>query len=66
LLWTIKIRCGNFFKKLDGIDLKIIVFEVKKRAFFTPYKIGPTNFESSWLKTFALHKLEAFGNVFGN
>jgi hypothetical protein len=42
------------------------VFEVKKRAFFTPCKIGSANIESSWLKTFALHKLEAFNLVLGN
>jgi hypothetical protein len=26
--------CGIFFKKVDHMDCKIIVFEVKKRAFF--------------------------------
>jgi hypothetical protein len=41
-------------------------FEVKKRAFFTYYKIGSANFESSWLKAFALQKLEAFDIVLGN
>jgi hypothetical protein len=53
--------CGKNFKKVDHID-----FEVKKRALFTPYKTGsawPSNFEYSWLKTFVLHKLEAFDIV---
>jgi hypothetical protein len=42
------------------------MLEVKKRAFFTPHKTGSANFESSWLKTFALYKLEAFDIVLGN
>jgi hypothetical protein len=66
LLWIIEIRCGNFSKKVDHIDYKNIVFEVKKRAFFTPCKTGLANFESSWPKTFVLHKLEAFDIVLGN
>jgi hypothetical protein len=49
-----KEMCGKSFKKVDFIDCKIIVFEVKKTAFFTSYKLGTTNFEFSWLKTFAL------------
>jgi hypothetical protein len=40
-----------------------IAFEVKKRASFTPYKTGLANFESSWLTTFALLKLEVFDIV---
>jgi hypothetical protein len=48
------------------IDCKIIVFEEMNRAFFTPCKTGSTNFKSSWLKTFALHKTEAFHIVFRN
>jgi hypothetical protein len=66
LLWTIKVMCGKSFKKVDHINCKIIAFEVKKRAFFTPCKTRLANFECSWLKTFALHKLEAFDNVLGN
>jgi hypothetical protein len=56
----IRIRCGKLFNKIDYIDCKIIVFEMKKRAFFTPYKTGSKTFESSWLKTLVLHKLEEF------
>jgi hypothetical protein len=58
--------CGFFFKKVDHIDCKIIAFEVKKKAFFTPHKTRSTNLECSWLKTFALHKLEAFDIVLEN
>jgi hypothetical protein len=54
------------FKKVDYIDCKIIMFEEMKRTFFTPYKIGSTNFEFSWLKLFALYKLGAFNIVLGN
>jgi hypothetical protein len=42
------------------------MFEVKKRAFFTPYKTRSTNFEYSWFKAFAQHKVEAFDVVLGN
>jgi hypothetical protein len=42
------------------------MFEVKKRAFLTPCKTSLANFESSWLKTFVLHKLEAFDIMLGN
>jgi hypothetical protein len=49
----------NHFTKFDHIDCKIIAFEVKKRAFLTPFKTRSANFECSWLKTFAQHKLEA-------
>jgi hypothetical protein len=56
---------GKSFKRVDHIDCKIIAIEVKKRAFFTTYKIGSTNFESSWLKTFALRKVEALDIVIG-
>jgi hypothetical protein len=66
LLWTIKIICGKSFKKVDHIDCKIIAFEVKKKTLFTPCKIGSANFEFSWLKTFALQKLEAFDIVLKN
>jgi hypothetical protein len=66
LLWTIKIMCEKNFKKVDHIVCKIITFEVKKGAFFTPCKIGSTNFESSWPNTLALHKLEAFDIVLEN
>ena len=37
--WTIEISCGNFFKKVDHIQYKILTFEVKKRILFTPCKI---------------------------
>jgi hypothetical protein len=37
-----------------------------KKSFFTPCKIWSTNFESSWLKTFVLHKVEVFGIMLGN
>jgi hypothetical protein len=66
LLWTIKTRCGKSFKKIDYIDGKIIAFEVTKRAFFAPYKIGSANFESSWLKIFVLYKLKTFDIVLRN
>jgi hypothetical protein len=39
---------------------------VKKRALVTPCKTWSTNFEFSWLKTLALHKLEAFDIVLRN
>jgi hypothetical protein len=55
-----KRMCGKSFKKVDHIDCKIIEFEVKKRVFFTTCKTSSTNFESSWLNTFVLHKVEAF------
>jgi hypothetical protein len=42
------------------------VFEVKKRAFLTPHKAGSINFESSWLKTSTLYKIEAFDIILGN
>jgi hypothetical protein len=54
------------FKKVDYIDCKILVTDIKKRVFFTPFKIRSANFESSWLKTIAQHKLEAFDIVLGN
>jgi hypothetical protein len=38
----------------------------EEKSFFSPCKTGSTNFESSWLKTFALHKLEAFDIVLRN
>jgi hypothetical protein len=42
------------------------MLEVKNWAFFMPYKIDLANFESSWLKTFVLHKVEAFDIALGN
>jgi hypothetical protein len=58
--------CGKSFKKVEHIVFKIIAFEVKKRPFFTPYKTRSTNFESSWLKTISLYKVEAFDFVLRN
>jgi hypothetical protein len=66
LFFIIKIVYRKSFKKVDHIGCKIIAFEVKKRDFFTPCKTRSANFESSWLKTFALHKLEAFDIVLEN
>jgi hypothetical protein len=54
------------WKIFKNIDCKIIAFELKKRALFILCKIGSANFKSSWLKTFALHKLEAFDVVLEN
>jgi hypothetical protein len=48
------------------MDCKIIVLEVKKNAFSSPCKTGSTNFKSSWLKIFALHKVEALYIVLEN
>jgi hypothetical protein len=39
---------------------------MKKRVFFAPYKRGSINFESSWLSTFVLHKVEVFDVMLGN
>jgi hypothetical protein len=50
----------------SAINCKIVAFEVKKSVFFSPYKTGLANFESSWLKTFALHKLEVLYIVLEN
>jgi hypothetical protein len=58
--------CGKSFKKVDHIDCKIIVFEGKQRIFFTPCKTSSTSVKSSWLRTFALHKVEAFDNMLEN
>jgi hypothetical protein len=58
--------CGKSLKKDDHIDYKIIAFDVKKRAFPTPCKIGIENFNSSWLQTFAPHKVEAFDISLGD
>jgi hypothetical protein len=66
LLWTIKKWCRKIFKKVHHIDCKIIAFEEKKRTSFIRCKPSSAHFESSWLKTFALHKLEAFDIVLGN
>jgi hypothetical protein len=57
---------GNSSKNVDYINCKITIFKVKKRAFSTSCKTWSTNFESSCLKTFALHKIEAFDIVLGN
>ena len=38
----------------------------EEETFFTPCKTRSANFESSWLKTFALHKLEAFDILLRN
>jgi hypothetical protein len=40
--------------------------EEKRFFYFTPCKRESGNFDSSWPKTFALHKLEAFDIVLGN
>jgi hypothetical protein len=58
--------CGNVFKKVEHIDCKIVVFEVKKTIFITPCKIGLTNFGFSLLKTFALHKVKSSYIILGN
>jgi hypothetical protein len=58
--------CTKSFKKIDYIDCKIIAFEVKKRTFLMTCKTGSANFESSWLKTFALYEVEAFNIVLGS
>ena len=55
-----------FFKKVDFKYCKIITFEIKERVFFAPCKTGSTNFESSWFKTFALHKVGAFDIILEN
>jgi hypothetical protein len=61
-----KLMCRFFFKKVNHTDCKIIAFEVKKIALFSPYKTRSANFESSWFKTFALHKVEDFNIALGN
>jgi hypothetical protein len=66
LLQAIEIMCRKNFKKVHHIDCKIIAFEVKKRAYFTPCKTWLANFEPPWLKTFALHKVEVFDIMLGN
>jgi hypothetical protein len=43
----------------------IFAFEVKKRAFLAPSKIGSIDFEFSWLRTFALHRAKVFGIMLG-
>jgi hypothetical protein len=53
-------------RKLITQICKIRTFKVKKTSFFTPYKTRLANFESSWLKTFLLHKPEAFDVVLRN
>jgi hypothetical protein len=61
-----KITCGIFFKTVDNIGCKTKAFEVKKKVIFTPSKTRSTNFESSWLETFVLYKVEAFSIMLGN
>jgi hypothetical protein len=51
--------CRILYKKIGCIGCKIIAFEVKKKALFTPHKTKSTIFESSWLKTLAPYKVEA-------
>jgi hypothetical protein len=58
--------CGIIFIKVDHIDCKIRVLEVKKRNFFIPYKTRLKNFESSLLKILHYTKFESFGILFGN
>ena len=59
-LQTSKLIFEKTFKYVDYIDRKIIVFEVKKGAFFILCKIGSLKFESSWLTTLVLYKVETF------
>jgi hypothetical protein len=49
-------------KKVDHIDLKIM----KKMAYVAPCQTRLINFESSWLKIFALYKVEIFDITIGN
>jgi hypothetical protein len=58
--------CGKSFIKVDYIDCSIIGIEVEKKISYTPCKTWSTIFQSSWLKTFALQKLEASDIVLGN
>jgi hypothetical protein len=43
--------CEIVLKKIDHIDYKIIMFQVKKWTLWTPYKTWSTNFDSSRLKS---------------
>jgi hypothetical protein len=43
-----------------------MAYEVKKRKISAPYKTMSANFESSWLKTFALQIIEVLGNILVN
>jgi hypothetical protein len=53
--------CTKKFKKIKHITCKIIAFEVKKIEFFCiTLQNRATNFESSWLETFVLHRVEVF------
>jgi hypothetical protein len=52
--------CEIFFKKIDHIDCKTKVFELKKRAFIASCKTWLGNFEFSWLITFALFIIKIF------
>jgi hypothetical protein len=54
------------FKKADHIDCKILTFKVKKRDFFAPCKTRSIDFESSWIKIFALRKVEIFDTTLEN
>jgi hypothetical protein len=42
------------------------MFEVKKSVIFSLCKTSSANFESFWLKSFVLHKVEALYIVLGN
>jgi hypothetical protein len=53
-------------KEVDHRDCKIILFKGKKRTLFIPCETRSINFKSSWLKIFALHKVEAFDIVLEN
>jgi hypothetical protein len=58
--------CEKSLKKVDHTNCKIRAFKVKRRVYFTPCRIGSTNFASFWLKTFALHKVETIDVTLGN
>ena len=51
---------------MNHLNCKIIAFEVKKITFLIPYKKKSANFESSWLKIFAIHKVKVFDIVLRN
>jgi hypothetical protein len=58
--------CGKNSKKVDNIDCKIIEFKIKKRGVFLhPGRERSSKFESSWLQTFTLGKVEAFDIILG-
>jgi hypothetical protein len=73
--WKIHSKIGTFsancvnqfsFDYVGIIDCKITMFKVKKNVFSTSSNTWLANFESSWLKTFALHKVEVFDIMLGN